>query len=459
MMTTDRSKPDFWSGRTGFILANMSAAIGLGSIWKFPYEVGANGGSAFILFYLAGLVAIVFPLMLAELAIGRRGRADAIESIAAVALEAGASRSWRLIGALGAVAAVLILSFYSVIGGWAIAYVADTALHGLRPVETGAAAQRHFDALMASPGKVAAYHAIFMLMTALIVARGVAGGIESASKILMPALIVLLLALAVYAGAVGDLARTLRFLLTVDTAHLTPRVALDALGLGFFSIGVGLSTMITYAAYAGRGIDFQRVAVATIVGDTAISFVAGLAIFPLVFAEGLDPAGGPGLMFVTLPIAFARLPFGVIVAVVFFLLVVIAAIGSAISLLELAVAIVRRALGWSRRRATLACAAACWILGLSTVLSFSWWAAWHPLGFVPAFARASVFDLIDHLTSNLLLPFGGFALALFAGWALPQRFLADEIGVRPLAGAVLRFLLRYVAPGAIALVTLAPVLT
>ena len=449
------AKRELWSGRIGFILANTASAVGLGSIWKFPYEVGANGGSAFVLFYLLGIALIVLPLMLAELALGRRGRSDAIRSILEVASSSRASARWGLVGALGVVAGFLILSFYSVIGGWTIAYVVDTVRIGL-PAGDPQAAQARFDALLASPLELTIYHFVFMAVTTAIVARGIQGGIEEAAKILMPALVILIAALAIYAAVEGDLAGTLRFLFTFDPAQFKPKVALEALGLGFFSIGVGLCVMITYAAYAGPQIDLRQVALFTVVSDTAISFMAGFAVFPLVFAENLSPSGGPGLVFTTLAIAFARMPFGAVAATAFFGLLTLAALGSAISLLELAVAPLRNALGWSRTRASLACGLACWTVGLLTVLSFNVWAGWFPLASIPLFAKATLFDLIDHLTSNVLLPASGFGLAIFVGWLVPKRALADELGLGRFELALLRWLLRYLVPIGIAVATITP---
>lgn len=447
---------DRWSGRAGFILATIGSAVGLGSIWKFPYEVGANGGSAFVFFYLAGLLLIVIPLMFAEFAIGRRGRGDAAASIAAVAAAHGAGKGWALAGWLGIATAFLILSYYSVIGGWTIAYTAETALDGL--AGDAAAVQARFDALLASPGRLVAYHAVFMAITAAVVARGVAGGIETAAKLLMPVLVALLLALAAYSVVEGDLAATLRFLFRLDPEQITARAALEALGLGFFSIGVGLGLMITYAAYAGADISLRQVAIASASADTAISFLAGFAVFPIVFAHGLDPASGAGLVFVTLPLAFADMPFGRLAAVAFFVLLFVAALASAISMLELSVAMITRRRGWPRPRAALVAAGVCFVAGFASVFSFNLWSDWHPLSGLRGFETASVFDLLDHLTSNLLLPVGGFALALFAGWALPRHLLADELGLSAAGTAFLHALLRYVVPAAIAAATLAPLL-
>jgi NSS family neurotransmitter:Na+ symporter len=311
------------------------------------------------------------PLMFAEFAIGRRGRRDAAGSIAAVASAHGAARRWALVGALGVTTGFLILSFYAVIGGWTIGYAVETAVKGI-PADPRAVQER-FDAFPASPLRLFAYQFAFLAVTAVIVARGVAAGIEAAAKLLMPILAALMLALAAYAAIEGDLAAALRFLLRLDPQYLTARTALEALGLGFFSIGVGLGLMITYAAYSGSDIDLKQVALVSVAADTGISFLAGLAVFPIVFAYGLDPASGPGLVFVTLPLA----SMGVLV-------------------------------------------------------------------------EATPYDLLDHLTSNILLLLGGLAIGLFSGWAVPDRPLIEELRLRPAGARVLRFTLRYVVPAAIA---------
>jgi len=423
---------DAWSGRAGFILAAIGSAVGLGSIWKFPYEVGANGGAAFVLFYLAGLLLAVVPLMYAEFAIGRRGRGDAAASIARLAAAHGSRSGWRWAGVLGVLTGLLVLSFYSVIGGWTLAYAIDPA--------------RSYEALLASPARMTAYHAVFLAVAAAIVARGVGRGIEATAKVLMPLLALLMIALAAYSVAYGDLAATVRFLFKLDVSAFTARAALDALGLGFFSIGVGFGLMITYAAYAGKDIDLRQAALWSIGADTAISLLAGFAVFPVVFANALDPASGPGLVFVTLPLAFARMPFGALAAAAFFVLLFVAALASAVSMLELAVAPVTRTLGGSRARASLAVAAACFVAGLATVFSFNLWSHWEP----------TAFEALDHLTSNVLLPISGLAMALFAGWALPKAVLAEELRMTRRGAALLHGLLRWLTPALIAMTALAP---
>jgi NSS family neurotransmitter:Na+ symporter len=447
-----------WSGRVGFLFATVGSAVGIGSIWKFPYEVGANGGSAFVLFYILGLVLVVVPLMFAEFAIGRRGRADPATSIAAVATTPTAGRWWGTAGIVGILTGFLILSFYAVIGGWTIAYAIQTAVGGLPPPQPQAV-QAQYGAFLSSPLPMLAYHALFMAATAAIVSRGVSGGIELACKVLMPLLTALLLLLAIYSILEGNMAAALRFLLNLDLQRINPRTALEALGLGFFSIGVGLGLMITYAAYSGAGVNLKEIAVVSVLADTAISLLAGLAVFPIVFAYGLDPASGPGLVFITLPLAFAQMPFGTLAAFGFFVLLFVAALASAISMLELVVALLMSRVGLRRGPATAIAASTCFVVGIATVLSFNVWSDWHPFGAVVGFETATVFDLLDYLTSNILLPIGGLAIALFAGWAIPERMLVEELGLSPAGGHVLRSLLRYVAPAAIAATAVSAVIS
>lgn len=444
-----------WSGRVGFVLATIGSAVGIGSIWKFPYEVGANGGGAFVLFYLAGLITIVVPLMFAEFAIGRRGRGDPATSIRVVAGASGGGSLWPWVGTLGVATGFLILSFYSVIGGWTVAYGLETAWNGLPGTDPQAVDARYRD-LLGDPLRMLACHAFFMGTVALVVGRGVARGIETASKVLMPALAALMIGLAAYAIVEGDVAAALRFLFSIDPATVTTRAALEALGLGFFSIGVGLGLMITYAAYGDAHIDLKMVAIVSVVADTAISILAGLAVFPLVFAHHLDPASGPGLVFVTLPLAFAAMPFGTLAAAAFFVMLFVAAVASAISLLEIVVALLMQRCGWGRGTASAVAAATCFVAGIATVLSFNLWSSWHPLGALDRFRDATFFDVLDHITSNVFLPVGGFMLALFAGWVMPVRLLAEELGLSPRSAGLLRFALRYVAPVGIAAATLAP---
>jgi len=266
-----------------------------------------------------------------------------------------------------------------------------------------------------------------------------------------------MLALAGYSVIEGDVVATLKFLFKIDMQSFTARTALEALGLGFFSIGVGLGLMITYAAYSGREIDLMEVAVVSVVGDTAISLLAGFAVFPMVFAHGLDPASGPGLVFITLPLAFAQMPFGRLAATGFYILLFVAALASAISMLELVVAMLVRRFDRPRAQAAWFAAAGCFIAGIPSVLSFNLRSGWFPLARLSGFEHATVFDLLDYLSSNLLLPIGGFVLALFVGWVLPGAVLVDELSLSRWQAQLLSVTLRYVAPAGIAAAALAPI--
>jgi NSS family neurotransmitter:Na+ symporter len=435
-----------WASQRGFVLATIGSAVGIGSIWKFPYEVGANGGGAFVLVYLLGLALVVVPLMLAEFAVGRRGGADVVTSVATVATTRGerASPRWAALGVLGAFAAFLILSFYSVIGGWTLAYTVDTLRAGLPG--TADEVQAQFDDLLGSPVRMAVYHAVFLGAVSVVVVRGVQRGIESSMKVLMPVLAALLVLLAVYSLTTGEATEALRFLFVPDFGEMSGRAVLDALGLGFFSIGVGLGILLTYAAYSPPGADLRAVAVGSVAADTAISVVAGLAIFPIVFANDLDAASGPGLAFVSLPLAFDAMPAGALAAVAFFVMLGIAALGSAVSLLEAVVAVLERRWGWTRVRSVSVAGGACFTAGLATVLSFNHWSGFHPLGAIDRYASATIFDVLDDLTSQLLLPIGGLGVAVFVGWVLSRRFLADELSLGDRSVSALRVLLRVVAP-------------
>ena len=445
-----------WKTRSGFVLATIGSAIGIGSIWKFPYEVGANGGGAFVLVYLVGLALVVVPMMLAEFAIGRRGRADAATSIEVTAVSEAASPRWRVIGVAGAVTAFLILSFYAVIGGWALFFAVDTLRHGLP--RGAAAVTDRFDGLLGSPVRMAAYQALFLASVAVVVGRGVQRGIEVSMKVLMPLLAALLVALAGYSMSTGDADAALRFLFVPDFDDLTGRGILDALGLGFFSIGVGLGILLTYAAYSPRAVGLKSAAVVAVAGDTAVSLLAGLAIFPVVFANDVDPGSGPGLAFVALPLAFDAMPGGRWAATMFFAMLAIAALGSAISMLETVVAVADRRYGWRRSRGTVVAAVLCFVAGLATVLSFNHWADFHPLGGIGRYRDATVFDLLDDLTSQLLLPLGGLAIAIFAAWVMSSRLLAVELDLRGWALRGLRLTLRFVAPALVVAAAAASVL-
>jgi neurotransmitter:Na+ symporter, NSS family len=444
-----------WSSRIVFLMAAVGAAVGLGNLWKFPYTAGVSGGAAFVLVYLVAVAAVAVPIVVAELMIGRRGRMSPPNSFIALAREAGANRAWRFVGWMNLLAVFLILSFYSVIAGWALAYVPKIALGHF----TGASAEQvgqEFSALLASPARLALLHALFMALTVSIVAIGLKRGIERAVRLLMPALLLMLIALVLYAAVAGDLPRALRFLFQADFSKINAQVVLQAIGQAFFSVSVAMGLLITYGAYLDRETRIGSSAVYIAGADTFVALMSGLAIFPLVFANGLDPAEGPGLIFVTLPIAFGQMPAGALFGALFFLLVLVSALTSSIAILEPLVSWAEEHAWMRRGPAAIVAGIAAWIVGLATVFSFNLWAGWFPLGGFERFRTSTVFDLVDYLTSNLLLPLGGLLIAIFVGWVLSSETVREELGIgdRP-AFRAWRFTLRFVAPIGVGWVLLA----
>lgn len=447
--------PPAWTSRLSFLLAAIGAAVGLGNIWKFPYMAGTNGGGAFVLVYLGCVALIAIPILVAELMLGRRGRASPPTAMARVAAESGRHRAWALVGWLGTLAGFLIVSFYSVIAGWALAYLATTAAGGSRGIDAAGAAAA-FDSLLASPWSLTFWHTLFMAATVWIVARGLNRGIEKAVWILMPGLFLTLVAMVVYAVVAGDAPAALAFLFGFDAAAVSGNVVLLAIGQAFFSIGVSMGLMMMYGAYlpASEPIGYHAVVIA--LADTLVALLAGLAIFPLVFAHGLDPAEGPGLIFVTLPIAFGHMPLGTLFGSVFFALLVFAALTSAIALLQPMVARVQELASVSPGIAAAVVGAAAWLLGLASALSFNVWSDVAPLGWLPGFAGRTAYDAIDYLTANVMMPLGGVLIALFTGWLVERRVLDSEFaGMSPLTFRVWRVLTRLVAPLGILVVFLA----
>ncbi len=437
---------EHWSSRLGFILAAVGAAVGLGNFWRFPYTAGENGGGAFVLVYIFCVVAVAFPILMAELLIGRRGGMSAVGSTRKVAVEDGHSGAWQIVGWIGMIGGFLILTYYSVIAGWIIAYTPDAAMGHFKNITAEASAAR-FDRLLADPWLLMLCHGIFMILTVYIVSRGIAKGIEVAVDILMPMFFIMLMGVVAYSWVTGDIGRALSFLFTPDFSKITPAAVLDAIGQAFFSIGVGAAIMLTYGSYLTSETRIPFASGVICFADTLVAVLAGIAIFPIVFAVGLDPASGPGLIFVTLPVAFGQMPFGAVFATVFFALALFAALTSSISLLEIMVSWADERAGWPRRRTSYIVGFVAWLIGLGSVFSFNIWSDLHLLKAFETFKTMTIFDLLDYLTSNLLLPLDGVLIALFAGWILSRKLTLEELGLSD--GRVYRmwrFLVRYVAP-------------
>jgi NSS family neurotransmitter:Na+ symporter len=450
MQTTSASGQvhEGWSSRFVFIMAAVGAAVGLGNLWKFPYTAGVSGGAAFVLVYLVAVAAVAIPIVIAKLLIGRRGRCSPPKSFARLAEEAGASRAWGIVGFVNLLAVFVILSFYSVVAGWGLAYVPKLLAGEFAGADADAVA-RAFDDLLASPGTLTLLHSIFMVMTVGIVSLGIHRGIEKAVKFLMPALFVMLLMLVGYAALEGDIEHTITFLFQADFSKITADVVLQAIGQAFFSVSVAMGLLVTYGAYLDKGASLPRSSVLIAGADTLVALLAGLAIFPIVFAHGLDPAEGPGLVFVTLPLSFAQMPAGSLFGAMFFVLLIVSALTSTIAVLEPMVAWAEEK-GVKRRNGAIIAGALAWLLGLATVFSFNLWKDFHPLAGFERFATSTVFDLLEFLTTNILLPVGGILIAVFAGWVISRAALRDELaGFTGPFYAAWRILLKYLAPIAV----------
>ncbi|HLF30343.1 MAG TPA: sodium-dependent transporter [Xanthomonadales bacterium] len=446
---------DNWTSRTSFLLAAIGAAVGLGNIWKFPYITGANGGSAFVLVYLLVILFVALPILIAEITLGRMGKQSPPRSLFLVARRFGSSGRWSIVGWLGILAAYLIGTYYSVIAGWTLAYIFKAGNGSFTGQDT-AAISAQFSALQSDPWLLTAWHAVFMGITTSILYRGLKKGIEKANRILMPALFGLLLLMVAYSAVEGDMAAGLRFLFAFDLSAVTGKVVLMAIGHAFFSIGVAMGLMLGFGAYLGQDISIARSAVIIAGADTLVALLAGIAIFPIVFANGLDPGEGPGLVFVSLPIAFGQMTGGVLFGALFFLLLFFAALTSMIGVLEPITAWVEEVTRLKRGPAANLVCVTIFVLGLGTVFSFNIWLGWYPLGFIERFSSAGFFAVLDYLTANIMMPLGGLLLALFAGWRLPKTALAEELRLaRPWHFQLFLWLLRLVAPLSIAAIFVA----
>ncbi|MDO3377466.1 sodium-dependent transporter [Geoalkalibacter halelectricus] len=433
-----------WATRLGFILAAAGSAVGLGNIWKFPYVVGENGGGAFVLVYLACILLVGLPIMMAEFMIGRHTRRDAVGAF--VQLQ-GKRSPWVAAGWVSVTAAFLILSYYSVVAGWTLDYV-FRALRGSfsgLPAET---IEGMFDGLIADGPRQILWHLAFIALCLGIVIGGVQKGIERWSKILMPVLLALLALLFMNGMLSPGAWEGITFMFRPDFDKLTAGSVLEAMGHAFFTLSLGMAAMITYGSYLNRNEDLLGSSVRIVGLDVLIAIMAGLAIFPIVFSVGMEPGAGPGLIFKTIPVVFSRIPGGFVLAIVFFLLLAFAALTSAISLLEAQVAYLIDERGWGRKRATTFLAGLAFVVGLPTALSYNSLAEWHLIG------ERTFFDSADLLASNYLLPISGLLVSIYVGWFWSGTEEKEELvaGGSGWVYPLWHFAIRFIAPTAIALV-------
>ncbi|MFT7319345.1 sodium-dependent transporter [Congregibacter sp.] len=452
--------PLVWSSRLTFLMASVGFAVGLGNIWRFPYVVGENGGSAFILIYLTFAILIGVPLVMAEWTIGRRGNdaTSASGSFRGVATQSGASTKWGAVGGIAVLAVFMLMLIYTTIAGWTMDYfvrAASGAFEGITS-ETSAAA---YEDLMASPWRLVFWHTVVVVLTVYINSRGLHGGIEKAVNILMPALFLSLVIMVGYAAVVGDMAAAANFLLTPDFSKVTGETVLMALGQAFFSIGIAMAVMITYGSYMDQSTSIAQNAVIVVGADTLVALLAGFAIFPLVFQHGMTPSAGEGLVFQTLPVAFGDLPAGSFFASVFFFLLIAAAVTSCIGNFAPVVAWTEEKFRLSHSRAAFTAGFAMWVLGIASALSFNVLSDFHPLDFISGFEEKTIFASIDYIMANALLPIGALLTAIFIGWIANRDSIREEIGLPDgLAFKTWLVLIRFVIPTALVVVFLSGIL-
>ena len=428
-----------WSSRLTFILAVTGSAIGLGNIWKFPYVAGANGGGAFVLVYLICILVIGFPIMVSEILLGRKGRRNPITSMQLLGKEETGSQSWKIVGFIGLFAGFLILSYYSVIAGWTLHYFTLSVTGGFGELDTDKA-NLLFSELTSSISTQAIFHTFFMVMTVIIIARGIKNGLEKAVKLMMPALLFIMVILLIYSITQGDFAKGVDFLLKPDFSKITAESILAAMGQAFFTLSLGMGCIVMYGAYLPKNESIVKTSLTIIFCDTLIALLAGLVIFPIVFDNNLAPTDGPGLIFLTLPLAFSDITGGMLFGSLFFILLGFAAITSAISLLEPSVAWMIETQNVQRSTSAIIIGSVIWLLGFLTILSFNDLSEF-------TFWKGTLFDNFDYLASNILLPISGLLFTIFASWFMTRSSSRSELSdVSPTAYAIWKFLARVVAP-------------
>lgn len=442
-----------WSNHFAYVLAATGAAVGLGNIWKFPYIMGEHGGGAFVLVYLLCIAVIGIPVMMAEVSIGKCGRQSPAYAVKKLAEQSDASWGWRSIGWMGLVTGYLILSFYAVIAGWALAYV----FYGISGefINDRESISSLFSNLNRSPLPLLGWSSVIILTTVIVVGNGLKHGLERAVVYIMPAMFLLLVIMAIYAARNGDFSQTLSFMFSPNFSSLTVNGVVVALGHAFFTLSLASGVMMMYGAYLPEETSITQTSLWIAAADTLVAIIAGLAIYPIVFAQGMAPGQGPGLIFVTLPLSFAQMPFGGFFGTLFFIMLVFAAFTSAIALIEASVAYLIERATFKRWPAAAISGFGIWILSLGTVMSFTGFEVTNfKFAVFGEQIEASFFQMIDYLTANLLMPIGGVLIALFVGWAVKPSLLKQEFQRDMLIYPLWRFLLRYLSPVAILLVFL-----
>jgi len=445
-MTADNVSKEQWSSRWGFLLAAIGFSVGLGNIWRFPYVTGENGGSAFLIIYLVCAFVISLPLLVSELAIGRQGQGSSAGSYRNLATNIGRSPKWGLVGTLALSCVFIILSYYTVLSGWIFDYFLRAVTGQFEGVDVDQS-NAMFSGLMNNPLRLLFWHTAVNLLIVVVVRRGVQRGIEQASRILMPALFGSLIIMLIYGAWTADIGAAMQFLLEPDFSKVTVKTVMIAIGQAFFSIGIGMAAMITFGSYLPDSISIPKSATTIILADTGVALLAGFVIFPIVFAFGMEPSSGAGLIFQTLPLGFGQMAGGQVFGSLFFLLLIAAALSSCIGSAEACVAWVAEHWMIPREKGVAYLAIAAWLVGFLTILSLGQWSEFYPLEIIPAFAEKTIFDSLDFLAANILLLVGGTLTALFFGWLMPKKISLAALGVNdgPFYAFVI-FMIRFVIP-------------
>ena len=453
-----------------FIFAATGSAVGLGNIWKFPWMVSESGGGAFVLIYIASVILIALPIMIAEVFIGRHGKQNPVASLQFLSKESSSFdvtevdgdlnrvttkkqkysnsddySNWQLVGWVGIIAGILILSFYSVIAGWTMSYIlkAGSGAFNLINLE---GSKEIFANLVSDPIKLVAWHTVFMFLTCYIVAKGVKGGLEKAVKLLVPGLFLILIGLALYSTTLSGFSDGIKYMFVPELSKISPSVVLSAIGMAFFSLSIGMGSLMIYGSYLSDDSSIGEVTTIVAFADTSVAILAGLIIFPIVFTYNLDPStAGPGLIFETLPIAFGSMPGGNIIAILFFILLFFAAITSSISLIEPAISFLIEKYSISRATASIRLGFLTWLIGLGTLFSFNLISDYKILGM-------NFFGILDGLTSKIMLPLGGLLMAIFTGYIVKRQIVMDELRLSAIKFNLWLILIRYIAPIAVTLI-------
>ena len=428
-----------WIGKWTFILAATGSAVGLGNIWGFPYKAGTNGGGAFVLIYLGCILIIGIPIMISEIILGRRSGNSPINAMRFIAIESNRSSSWQIVGWSGIFAGILILSFYSVIAGICLNYIFISA------TSSGAiSSPEQFSNIISSPVNLILWHTVFMILTALIVSAGIKDGIGRMVKILMPLLGFLMIFMVIYSIINGDFSSAMSFLFAPDFSNVTSDTLLQAMGQAFFSLSLGMGSIMAYGAYMPKEQKVVGTSFTVASLDTLIAILAGLAIFPIIFAFNLEPNSGPGLVFVSMLSAFNQMQFGQVIGPLFFILLSVAALSSSISLLEPGVAYMSEENILSRKGSAQIISFFVWILGIGSALSFNIWSDFSLIG------DRNFLDSMDFIANQILLPLGGMLIAIFVGWFMKKSLIVDELGpINTYLYVLWRFFVKFLAPACV----------